>query len=86
MDLEPHSPLDKIRLSVLILLAIWNVLVATRMKTPYPEALVELYALPATRLILLLVVLALTFWCPTVAALAALAYIALGADVIFLTR
>jgi len=81
-----ESNIDKIRLAALISLAIWNVIFSTHMKTPYPEALVELYALPATRLILLLIVLALSLWCPTVGALSALAYIALGADVIFLTK
>jgi len=87
MDLEPHSEIDKsLRLGVLVVLAVWNVLVATHMETPYPEILVELYALPATRLVLLGLVIAATFWCPTVATMMALAFITLGADVIFLTK
>jgi len=87
MDLEPHSELDKsLRLGALVVLAFWNVLVATHMETPYPEALVELYALPATRLVLLALVIGSTFWCPTVAIMLALAFITLGADVIFLTK
>ena len=87
LDVEAHSELDKsLRLAALIVLAFWNVLVATRMETPYPEVLVELYALPATRLLLLGLLLALSFWCPTVTVVAALAYICLGADVIFLTK
>ena len=87
MDLEPHSELDKsLRLGALVILALWNLLIATRMETPYPEALVELYALPATRLVLLGIVVASTFWCPTVATMLALAFITLGADVIFLTK
>jgi hypothetical protein len=56
------------------------------METPYPEILVELYALPAARLVLLALVIAATFWCPTVAIMMALAFITLGADVIFLTK
>ena len=87
LDLEPHSDLDKsLRLGALVVLAFWNVLVATRMETPYPEVLVELYALPATRMVLLALVVASTFWCPTVAVMLALAFITLGADVIFLTK
>ena len=87
LDVEPHSELDKsLRLAALVVLALWNVLVATRMETPYPEVLVELYALPAARLVLLTIVIASTFWCPTVATMLALAFITLGADVIFLTK
>ena len=87
MDLEPHSELDKsLRLGALVVLALWNILVATRMETPYPEALVELYALPAARLVLLALVVASTFWCPTISIMLALAFIMLGADVIFLTK
>jgi hypothetical protein len=87
LDLEPHSDLDKsLRLGALVVLAFWNVLVATRMETPYPEVLVELYALPAARLVLLAFVVASTFWCPTVAIMLALAFVTLGADVIFLTK
>ena len=87
MDLEPHSELDKsLRLGALIILALWNVLIATRMETPYPEALVELYALPAARLVLLALVVASSFWCPTIAIMLALAFVTLGADVIFLTK
>lgn len=87
LDVESHSELDKsLRLGALVILALWNVLVATRMETPYPEILVELYALPAARLVLLALVIASTFWCPTVAIMMALAFITLGADVIFLTK
>jgi len=87
LDLEPHSELDKsLRLGALVVLALWNILVATRMETPYPEALVELYALPAARLVLLALVVASTFWCPTISIMLALAFIMLGADVIFLTK
>lgn len=87
LDLEPQSELDKsLRLGALVILALWNLLIATRMETPYPEVLVELYALPAARLVLLGFVIASTFWCPTVAIMMALAFITLGADVIFLTK
>jgi hypothetical protein len=87
MNLEPHSELDKyLRLAVLTGFFVRNLLVATRMETPYPEILVELYALPAARLLLLALVVALSFWCPTVTLQAALAFVCLGSDVIFLTK
>jgi hypothetical protein len=56
------------------------------METPYPEILVELYAMPVTRLLLLGLVMALSMWDAQVTILAALAFICLGADVIFLTK
>ena len=87
MNLEPYSNLDRnMRLGVLFVFVCWNLFMATRMETPYPEILVELYALPFTRAILLALVLALSFWCPTITLQAALAFICLGADVIFLTK
>ena len=75
-----------IELIVLISLALWNIVIATRMETPYPEILVELFALPLTRLVLLLCVLALIAWKNDIAILASLAFICLGSDVIFLTK
>jgi hypothetical protein len=56
------------------------------METPYPETMVELYALPFTRLLLLLIVVFLSLWDIRVGLMAALAFICLGADVIFLTK
>jgi hypothetical protein len=73
-------------LGLIVLLSLWNVFVATHMETPYPETMVELYALPFTRLLLLLVVIALSMWDAQITILAALAFICLGADVIFLTK
>lgn len=73
-------------LGLVVLLSLWNVLIATRMETPYPETMVELYALPFTRLLLLLVVIGLSMWDAQITILAALAFICLGADVIFLTK
>jgi len=56
------------------------------METPYPPPLVEIYALPLTRLLLLLLVLVSAYWSPVVGILAAFAYVSLGADVIYFTR
>lgn len=74
-----------LRLVVAVFLGVWLWNVGTHLETPYPEQLIELYALPLTRIFLLILVLAAAAWCPTVGVLAALAYVCLGADVIFFT-
>jgi len=79
-------PIEPVVFGVLFVLAAWNVFIATRMETPYPETMVELYALPFTRLILLLLVVFLSLWDVRVGLMAALAFVCLGADVIFLTK
>ena len=61
-------------------------MVSTHLETPYPELLIELYALPITRIFLLMFVLLAASWCPVVGVLAAFAYMCLGADVIFFTQ
>ena len=71
---------------IILLLVLWNWQVATRIETPYPPVVVELYAIPLTRLALLSLVLLSAAWSPSVGILAALAFICLGADVIFFTR
>jgi len=81
MDLD-----NKLKLFVILALALWNLLVGTLVETPYPESLVELYAVPLTRIFLLGLVLVSAYWCPNVGIMAALAYICLGADVIFFTK
>ena len=74
------------RIGMVFLLFLWAVLIATRLETPYPESLVEAYALPATRVLLLGLVILAAIWSPTVGILAAFAFVCLGADVLFLTR
>jgi hypothetical protein len=84
---EPHSVLDRnMRIGVGVLLALWVVILATRLETSYPEILVELYALPITRIALLGLVALLALWSPTLGILAALSFVCLGSDVIFLTK
>lgn len=65
------------------ILLVWNWLIATRIETPYPPVVVELYAIPLTRIALLFLVALSAMWSPSIGILAALAYICLGADVIF---
>jgi len=74
------------RIGMVFLFFLWNVLIATRLETPYPETLVEAYALPATRILLLGLVILAAVWSPTVGIMAAFAFVCLGADVLFLTR
>lgn len=84
---ESDSQLEKyVRLLIVVSLIGWNWLVATRIETPYPSVVVDLYAVPLTRIALLSLVLLSGMWCPSIAVLAALAYICLGADVIFFTH
>jgi hypothetical protein len=86
-SLASSTTLDKMmRLTVAATLIIWLWMVGTRIETPYPEILVDMYALPLTRVMLLVLVLAAASWCPTVGILAAMAYVCLGADVIFFTH
>ena len=75
-----------INYTMIVILILWNWMVSTKLETPYPELLVELYAIPITRIFLLLFVLLAAVWCPMVGVLAALAYVCLGADVIFFTQ
>lgn len=75
-----------LKIGIILCLFLWNVFVSTRLETPYPESLVEVYALPFTRVLLLGLVILSAVWCPTVGLMAALAFVCLGADVIFLTR
>jgi hypothetical protein len=83
----PISSLDSnLRLGVTLLFFLWNIFVASRLETAYPETLVELYALPITRMLILGLVMLSSLWCPKVAIMVAFAFVCLGADVIFLTR
>jgi len=75
-----------IQYGIIVILIIWNWMVSTHLETPYPELLIELYALPITRIFLLMFVLLAASWCPVVGVLAAFAYMCLGADVIFFTQ
>ena len=74
------------RMAMSVGLATWLLLIGTHLETPYPETLVEAYALPITRIALLILVLLAASWCPTVGILAAFSYVTLGADVLFFTQ
>jgi hypothetical protein len=73
------------RILTIGILVAWLWLVGSDIRVAYPPALVEAYALPLTRFVLLAGVLALTSWCPTAGILSALAFVLLGADVLTLT-
>lgn len=73
-----------VRVTLIAILVAWLWLIGSDIKVAYPPALVEAYALPLTRFILLATVLAITNWCPTAGVLSALAFVLLGADVLTL--
>ena len=77
---------DALRVILVAILFAWVWLIGSHLETPYPPALVEAYAIPLTRFILLAMVLALTSWCPTAGVFAAMAFILLGSDVLALTK
>jgi hypothetical protein len=82
--LKPTTEHDKyLRLIIAVILLLWNWLVGTHLKTPYPDLLVDLYSIPLTRFFLLGLVILSAMWCPTVGILAAFAYITLGGDILF---
>ena len=82
--LRPTDEVDKyLRLVTGVLLLIFNVLMGTNLETPFPSSLVEAYSIPLTRISLLVLVLLSAYWCPSVGIMAALAYVMLGADVLF---
>jgi hypothetical protein len=86
-SLIPTSTLDlKLRMAATLALLLWNFAIATSLETPYPDWLVNMYALPLTRLFLLGLVILSSMWCPSVGIMAAFAYISLGADVLITTK
>lgn len=85
MQLPQFTVDDGLRMFVTAALFVWVVFLGTDIKTAYPSMLVEAYALPLTRMLLLAFVVALTYWCPNAGILAAMAYVFLGSDTITLT-
>lgn len=86
-SLIPTSSFDmKLRMGATLILLLLNLVYSMQVETPYPPWLVELYALPLTRVFLLFLVVVSAMWCPSVGILAALAYISLGADVLTTTK
>ncbi len=86
-QLLPSSDTDRtLRIVLAAFLFLWNWIIGTHLTTAYPHSLIDIYALPLTRIFLLIIVLLAALWCPTVGILAAMAYVFLGADTLFLTR
>lgn len=77
---------NNLRLGITFILLLWNVFVSTNLETPYPSFLVDMYAIPITRLFLLATVLLTILWCPSAGIMAAFAYICLGSDVLTTTK
>jgi len=86
-QLTPYSKVDGyLRLGISVILFFWLWFVGLHIETPYPPELIEAYALPFTRILLLILVLLSAMWCPTVGILAAFSYVCLGADVLYFTH
>jgi hypothetical protein len=86
-SLEPTSAQDKfLRLAAVAVLILWNWHIGTSLSEQYPKPLVDAYSIPLTRFALLGFVVLSAMWCPSVGIMAAFAYVALGADVMFFTN
>lgn len=76
-----RGPEFYMKAGLVLLLVLWTWQVGTHLETPYPETLVEFYATPLSRVVLLLFILLSASWNPCVGILAALAFVFLGADI-----
>jgi hypothetical protein len=76
-----RGPEFYLNVGVVLLLVLWTWQVGTHLETPYPETLVEFYATPLSRVILLLFILLTAYWNTYAGILAALAFVLLGADI-----
>jgi hypothetical protein len=84
---EPYSTVDGyLRVLVVTVLVGWLLFTGMLLENPYPQSLVDGYALPITRILLLALVLLSAAWCPTVGVIMALSYVSLGADVLVFTK
>ena len=73
MGLEPEGVTDATaRLLVTAALFIWNLYEGSVLESAYPKELVQLYGFPLWRLVLVLLVLIASSWCPRVGVMLAL--------------
>lgn len=79
--MSARGPEFYLKAGVVLILVLWTWQVGTHLETPYPETLVEFYATPLSRVILLLFILLTAHWNAYAGILAALAFILLGADI-----
>jgi hypothetical protein len=74
MALEPDSVLDATaRVVVASSFFLWNLYEGSVFEAPYDKSLVKLYSFPLFRFVLVLLVLAASYWCPRVGIMVALA-------------
>lgn len=73
MALEPDSVLDATaRVVVASSFFLWNLYEGSVFEAPYDKSLVKLYSFPLFRFVLVLLVLAASYWCPRVGIMVAL--------------
>ena len=75
-----------LRILAVVGLFVWALLEGTVLDRPYPHSVVELYSIPFTRLLLLVLVVLSAIWCPRVGILAAASYVLLASDLNFFLR
>ena len=80
MEIDNELILQRV---LLLLVFVWCWQIGTHLETPYPSVLVEAYAIPLTRIGLLLLVLLVSVWSMPLGVLTALAFVCLGTDVLF---
>lgn len=74
MSLEPDGVVDAAaRTIVTSMFFIWNLYEGSVFESPYDKTLVKLYGFPLFRLVLVILVLAASYWCPRVGAMVGLA-------------
>lgn len=74
MGLQPDGVTDAAtRIIVATALFVWNLYEGSVFEAPYSDELVRLYSFPFWRLVLVLLVLVSTNWCPRVGVMVALA-------------
>ena len=74
MSLEPDGILDATaRIVVTAIFFIWNLYEGSVFEAPYDNALMNLYGFPLFRLVLVLLLVVATYWCPRVGIMVALA-------------
>jgi hypothetical protein len=74
MSLEPDGVLDATaRVIVTAAFFAWNLYEGSVFEAPYDKALITLYGFPLFRLVLVLLLVVATYWCPRVGIMVALA-------------
>jgi len=73
-SLTPGSKIDRtLRILMITTFLAWNLFYGAAIHTPYPKAFVTLFIYPIWRLLMVLLIVAGTLWCPRVGLMVSLA-------------